>query len=43
MFSFKNISLKHVEGEISLEKNDKLMEVMQPKQLKPVTELAGYI
>jgi hypothetical protein len=32
-----------VEGEILLEKYDKLIEVMRPKQLKPVTELAGYI
>jgi hypothetical protein len=32
-----------VEGEILLEKYDKPIEVMRPKQLKPVTELAGYI
>jgi hypothetical protein len=31
-----------VEGEISLEKYDKLMEGMQPKQLKPITEFPGY-
>jgi len=34
---------KYASGEITLEKYDKLMEVMRPKQLKPVTELAGYI
>jgi hypothetical protein len=33
---------KYVEGEITLEKYDKLMEVMQPKQLKPRTEFTGY-
>jgi len=29
-----------VEGEILLEKYDKLIEVMRPKQLKPAAELA---
>lgn len=33
---------KYASGEITLEKYDKLMEVIRPKQLKPSSEFPGY-
>jgi len=34
---------RFLRGEISIEEMSRLLEVMRPKQLKPITELTGYL